>query len=95
MNAGVDMAMYVISPDQWQSAILQDVAVRTRSRWPVSDQAVRRILALKFKLGLFDQPCVNNPSAPCVNAKAANAAVTAGRSVDPGSGPRIDHPAAQ
>src|SRR3954451_3733135 len=25
VNAGVDMAMYVVSPDQWQSAILQDV----------------------------------------------------------------------
>ena len=23
------------------------------------DEAVRRILTLKFKLGLFDQPCVN------------------------------------
>ena len=28
VNAGVDMAMYVIGPDQWQAAILQDVAVR-------------------------------------------------------------------
>ena len=25
VNAGVDMAMYVVNPDQWQSAILQDV----------------------------------------------------------------------
>src|SRR5207237_9630899 len=24
VNAGVDMAMYVVDPDQWQSAILQD-----------------------------------------------------------------------
>jgi beta-glucosidase len=36
-------------------------------------------LTLKFQLGLFDQPCVKNPSAPCVDANAANAAVTAGR----------------
>jgi beta-glucosidase len=43
------------------------------------DEAVRRILTLKFKLGLFDQPCVNNPNVACVNANAANAAVTAGR----------------
>ena len=25
VNAGVDMAMYVVNPDQWQTAILQDV----------------------------------------------------------------------
>ena len=43
------------------------------------DQAVRRILTLKFQLGLFDQPCVNDPSTPCVDADAANAAVTSGR----------------
>jgi beta-glucosidase len=40
---------------------------------------VQRILTLKFQLGLFDQPCVNDPNTPCVNANAANAAVTAGR----------------
>ena len=38
-----------------------------------------RILTLKFQLGLFDQPCVSDPSKPCVDANAANAAVTAGR----------------
>jgi beta-glucosidase len=40
---------------------------------------VRRILTLKFQLGLFDQPCVKNSSAPCVDANAANAVVTSGR----------------
>src|SRR4051794_39928887 len=78
VNAGVDMAMYVINPDQWQSAILQDVnsgAIKM-SRM---NEAVRRILTLKFQLGLFDQPCVSDPNTPCVDANAANAAVTAGR----------------
>src|SRR5436190_495418 len=41
--------------------------------------AVRRILTLKFQLGLFGQPCVSDASKPCVDANAANAAVTAGR----------------
>jgi beta-glucosidase len=40
---------------------------------------VRRILTLKFHLGLFDQPCIKNPNADCVDAEAANAAVTSGR----------------
>jgi beta-glucosidase len=78
VNAGVDMAMYVINPDQWQSAIVQDVnsgAIKMKR----INEAVGRILTLKFKLGLFDQPCVSDPSTPCVDANAANAAVTAGR----------------
>jgi len=78
VNAGVDMAMYVIKPDQWQSAIVQDVnsgAIKMKR----INEAVRRILTLKFQLGLFDQPCVSDPNTPCVDANAANAAVTAGR----------------
>jgi beta-glucosidase len=78
VNAGVDMAMYVINPDQWQSAIVQDVnsgAIKMKR----INEAVRRILTLKFALGLFDQPCVSDPNTPCVDANAANAAVTAGR----------------
>jgi beta-glucosidase len=43
------------------------------------NEAVRRILTLKFQLGLFDQACVGDPNTPCVDANAANAAVTAGR----------------
>jgi beta-glucosidase len=43
------------------------------------NEAVGRILTLKFQLGLFDQKCVSDPSTPCVDANAANAAVTAGR----------------
>jgi beta-glucosidase len=78
VNAGVDMSMEVFGADQWQTAILQDVASGAISRARIN-QAVRRILTLKFKLGLFDQPCVRNPATPCVDAGAANAAVTAGR----------------
>jgi beta-glucosidase len=78
VNAGVDMAMYVTSPDQWQSAILQDVQSHAISMARINE-AVGRILTLKFQLGLFDQPCVSNPNTPCVDANAANAAVTAGR----------------
>src|SRR4051794_21527842 len=78
VNAGVDMAMYVNNPDQWQAAILQDVQSHAISKARI-DEAVRRILTLKFQLGLFDQPCVTDPNTPCVDANAANAAVTAGR----------------
>ena len=78
VNAGVDVSMEVTHPEQWQSAILQDVATGKISRGRI-DEAVRRILTLKFQLGLFDQACVKNQSMPCVDANAANAAVTAGR----------------
>ncbi|MDX6203926.1 MAG: beta-glucosidase [Frankiales bacterium] len=78
VNAGVDMSMEVTNPDQWQAAILQDVATGKISKARI-DQAVRRILTLKFQLGLFDQACAKNPAVACVDAGAANAAVTAGR----------------
>src|SRR5437764_3366245 len=57
VNAGVDMAMYVINPDQWQAAILQDVNSGAIKMSRINE-AVRRILTLKFQLGLFDQSCV-------------------------------------
>ena len=78
VNAGVDMSMEVFNPDQWQTAILQDVNTGKISRDRI-DQAVRRILTMKFQLGLFNQTCVRDPSQPCVDVNAANAAVTAGR----------------
>jgi beta-glucosidase len=78
VNAGVDMSMQVFAPDQWQAAILQDVASGAISTARINE-AVRRILTLKFQLGLFDQPCASNPDKPCVDASKANAAVTAGR----------------
>jgi beta-glucosidase len=78
VNAGVDMSMEVFDPDKWQIAILHDVATGAISRTRINE-AVRRILTLKFQLGLFDQTCVTDTSTPCVDAGAANAAVTAGR----------------
>ncbi len=78
VNAGVDMSMEVFAPDQWQTAILHDVATGAISKARI-DEAVRRILTLKFQLGLFDQPCNKDITKACVDASAANAAVTAGR----------------
>ena len=72
INAGVNMAMLPFNADQWQTAVQQDVANHSI---PLSriNQAVARILTLKFQLGLFDHPTVD--------ASKADAAVTAGRSV--------------
>jgi beta-glucosidase len=78
VNAGVDMSMQVSNPDQWQAAVVQDVQTGKISKARV-DQAVRRILTMKFQQGLFDQPCVADPAKACVDAGAADAAVTAGR----------------
>ncbi|HEY2131251.1 MAG TPA: glycoside hydrolase family 3 N-terminal domain-containing protein [Streptosporangiaceae bacterium] len=70
INAGVDMAMLPFNADQWQTAVQQDVANHSISMARIN-QAVSRILTLKFQLGLFDHPTVD--------ASKADAAVTAGR----------------
>jgi len=70
INAGVDVAMLPFNADQWQAAVQQDVANGSVSVGRI-DQAVTRILTLKFQLGLFDHPTVN--------ANKADAAVEAGR----------------
>jgi beta-glucosidase len=70
VNAGVDMSMTPFDSAGWNAALLQDVhsgAVSTKR----IDEAVRRILTLKFQLKLFDQPFVDPDK--------ANAAVTANR----------------
>ena len=72
INAGVDMAMLPFGADDWQTAVGQDVANHSVSVGRI-DQAVSRILTLKFQLGLFDHPMVD--------ASKAGAAVEAGRSV--------------
>ena len=72
VNAGLDMAMLPFNADQWQAAILQDVASGRISQARI-DRSVRRILTLKFRLGLFDHPFVD--------PAAADAAVNAGRDV--------------
>jgi beta-glucosidase len=70
INAGVDMAMLPFNADQWQTAVQKDVADHSISMARIN-QAVTRILTLKFQLGLFDHPQVD--------ATKADAAVTAGR----------------
>ena len=72
INAGVDMAMLPFNADQWQTAVQQDVANHSISVSRIN-QAVTRILTLKFQLGLFDHPTVD--------ASKASAAVKAGRDV--------------
>jgi beta-glucosidase len=72
INAGVDVAMLPFDADQWQAAVQQDVANHSISMGRI-DEAVGRVLTLKFQLGLFDHPTVD--------ASQANAAVTAGRDV--------------
>jgi beta-glucosidase len=70
VNAGVDMAMLPFNADQWQAALQQDVKNGSITVARIN-QAVRRILTLKFTLGLFDHPMVA--------ASKADAAVEAGR----------------
>jgi beta-glucosidase len=70
INAGVDMAMLPFNAEQWQAAVQHDVAIGAISMARIN-QAVTRILTLKFRLGLFDHPLVD--------ASKADAAVTAGR----------------
>ena len=70
VNAGVDVSMTPFNADQFQAAILHDVQTGAISMARINE-AVRRILTLKFNLGLFDHPYVD--------ASKANAAVTAGR----------------
>jgi beta-glucosidase len=64
------MAMLPFNADQWQTAVQKDVADHSISMARIN-QAVARILTLKFQLGLFDHPQVD--------ATKADAAVTAGR----------------
>jgi beta-glucosidase len=72
INAGVDMAMLPFNAETWQTAVQSDVA-NGSIRMSRINEAVERILTLKFKLGLFDHPMVN--------ASKADAAVMAGRDV--------------
>ena len=58
VNAGVDMSMTPMDSAGWQAAMLQDVRRGLISERRVNE-AVTRILTLKFKLGLFDHPLVD------------------------------------
>jgi beta-glucosidase len=70
VNAGVDMSMTPFDFVGWQAGLIQDVQQGLVSKQRV-DEAVRRILRLKFELGLFEHPYVDPGK--------ADAAVTAGR----------------
>jgi beta-glucosidase len=58
VNAGVDIAMEPFDSAGWDTALLQDVQKGLVSEARI-DQSVRRILTLKFELGLFDHPLVD------------------------------------
>src|SRR5262249_16118078 len=70
VNAGVDMSMTPFAYAGWEAGLMQDVQQGLVSVERIN-QSVRRILRLKFALGLFEHPFVD--------ASKANAAVTAGR----------------
>jgi beta-glucosidase len=67
INAGIDMSMVPLDETRFTSAMLADVGNGSISQARV-DEAVARILALKFRLGLFEHPLVD--------AAAANGVVT-------------------
>jgi beta-glucosidase len=79
VNAGVDMAMEPSNAGNFTTGLNQAVA---DGLVPMSriDQAVKRILTLKFRLGLFDKPLPDpaladaNLDTPQVRADAQNAA---------------------
>jgi beta-glucosidase len=70
VNAGIDVSMTPFDYVGWNEGLIQDVQKGLVSQRRI-DASVRRILTLKFELGLFDHPYVD-PS-------AADAAITANR----------------
>jgi beta-glucosidase len=70
VNAGVDMSMTPFDYVGWNNGLIQNVRSGRVSMKRI-DQSVRRILTLKFQLGLFDHPLVD--------PAAADAAVKANR----------------
>src|SRR5215469_16468969 len=70
IDAGVDVAMLPFNAQDWQAAVQADVNNGSIKKKTIDD-AVSRILTLKFDLGLFDHPMVD--------ASKADAAVEAGR----------------
>ncbi|MET0201037.1 MAG: glycoside hydrolase family 3 N-terminal domain-containing protein, partial [Gaiellaceae bacterium] len=72
VNAGVDVSMTPFDYVGWNAGLIQDVHRGLVSERRI-DASVKRILRLKFRLGLFDHPYVD--------PTAADAAVEAGRDV--------------
>ena len=58
VNAGVDMSMNAMSSTNYDAALIAAVHDGLVPMWRIN-QAVTRILTLKFKLGLFDHPFVD------------------------------------
>ena len=72
VNAGVDVSMTPFDYVGWNAGLIQNVHRGLVSERRI-DASVKRILSLKFRLGLFDHPYVD--------PAAADAAVEAGRDV--------------
>jgi len=72
VNAGIDVSMTPFDYVGWNNGLIQDVQNGLVSRHRI-DESVRRILRLKFQLGLFDHPYVD--------PAAADAAVEANRAL--------------
>jgi beta-glucosidase len=70
VNAGIDVSMTPFDYVGWQNGLIQNVQTGRVSMRRI-DQSVRRILTLKFQLGLFDDPFVDPAK--------ADAAITANR----------------
>jgi beta-glucosidase len=68
VNAGIDMSMTPFDYVGWNNGLIQNVDSRRVSKKRI-DQSVRRILTLKFQLGLFDDPYVD-PAAADAAVKA-------------------------
>jgi beta-glucosidase len=71
VNAGMDMSMIPLDADGFTAAMLAAVRAGEIPQWRV-DQAVARILALKFRLGLFERPYVDAARANAVVEDPAN-----------------------
>jgi beta-glucosidase len=68
VNAGIDVSMTPFDYVGWNNGLIQNVQSGRVSMRRI-DQSVRRILTLKFKLGLFDDPYVD-PNAADAAVKA-------------------------
>jgi beta-glucosidase len=62
VNAGIDVSMTPFDYVGWQNGLIQDVQNGLVSKHRIDD-SVRRILRLKFELGLFDHPYVDPTAA--------------------------------
>ena len=81
VNAGIDVSMTPSDSAGWNSALLQAVRQGLVTERRI-DESVRRILTLKFQLGLFDHPLVDPDQADAaVKANRDLARRAAGESI--------------